>query len=129
MPCPPAYPSEFGARVYKIGRDAQGNRLTYLKVTGGCLRVRAPLSYCLPSGERLEEKVNQSSASIPAPNIETGGRRPLPVAVCAVTGPLANPPGPGPGGRSRRPVARFWSRCWPTGFVLPEGCDPAPAAA
>ena len=38
---PPAYPSEFAARVYQIGRDAQGNRLTYLKVTGGCLRVRA----------------------------------------------------------------------------------------
>ena len=31
---PPAYPSEFAARVYQIGRDAQGNRLTYLKVTG-----------------------------------------------------------------------------------------------
>ena len=36
-------PSEFAARVYQIGRDAQGNRLTYLKVTGGCLRVRAPV--------------------------------------------------------------------------------------
>ena len=36
----PDYPEEFGARVYKITRDAQGNRLTCLKVTGGCLRVR-----------------------------------------------------------------------------------------
>lgn len=32
---PPEYPAEFGARVFKIMRDAQGNRLTCLKVTGG----------------------------------------------------------------------------------------------
>ena len=31
---------EFGARVYKISRDAQDNRLTYLKVTSGELKVR-----------------------------------------------------------------------------------------
>lgn len=36
----PEYPETFGARVYKIGRDAAGNRLTYLKVTGGILRVK-----------------------------------------------------------------------------------------
>ena len=36
----PAYPEQFGARVYKIGRDAAGNRLTYLKVTGGELKVK-----------------------------------------------------------------------------------------
>ena len=34
------YPKEFGARVYKIARDPQGNRLTFLKVTGGELRTR-----------------------------------------------------------------------------------------
>ena len=36
----PDYPPEFGARVYKISRDAQGGRLTHLKVTGGRLRVK-----------------------------------------------------------------------------------------
>ncbi len=36
----PAYPETFGARIYKISRDAQGNRLTHLKVTGGTLHVR-----------------------------------------------------------------------------------------
>lgn len=35
---------EFGARVYKIARDPQGNRLTFLKVTGGELKPRDPLS-------------------------------------------------------------------------------------
>lgn len=38
------YPAEFGARVFKIARDNQGNRLTYLKVTGGSLKVKALLS-------------------------------------------------------------------------------------
>ena len=39
----PEYPDEFSARVFKISRDAQGNRLTHLKVTGGVLRVKQPI--------------------------------------------------------------------------------------
>ncbi len=39
----PKYPSEFGARVFKIARDAQGGRLTYMKITGGRLKVKALL--------------------------------------------------------------------------------------
>ena len=37
---PGQYGDEFGARVYKISRDEQGNRLTHLKVTGGRLQAR-----------------------------------------------------------------------------------------
>ena len=37
---PPEYPARFGARVFKISRDGQGARLTWLKVTGGSLRAR-----------------------------------------------------------------------------------------
>ena len=40
----PEYPQEFGARVYKIGRDASGNRLSFLKVTGGSLKARQLLT-------------------------------------------------------------------------------------
>jgi len=40
---PGVYPGEFGARVYKISRDEQGRRLTFLKVTGGELKVRGML--------------------------------------------------------------------------------------
>ena len=50
------YPDSFAARVYKISRDAQGNRLTWLKVTGGSLAVRAPLEYMGRSGEKRQEK-------------------------------------------------------------------------
>ena len=41
----PEYPAEFAARVYKISRDPQGGRLTWLKVTGGSLKVRESISY------------------------------------------------------------------------------------
>ena len=37
------YPETFGARVFKIARDAQGGRLTYMKITGGSLKVKAQL--------------------------------------------------------------------------------------
>ena len=42
----PEYGQAFGARVYKIARDGQGNRLTYVKVTGGTLRVKQMISVC-----------------------------------------------------------------------------------
>ena len=45
----PAYGETFGARVFKIARDAR-ERLTYLKVTGGSLKVRQVIG---------EEKINQ----------------------------------------------------------------------
>jgi len=54
----PSVGKEFAARVYKIGRDAQGARLTYLKVTGGTLRVKDVLSK-QRDGEVWEEKVDQ----------------------------------------------------------------------
>ncbi len=46
----PTYPADFSARVYKISHDAQGNRLTHWKVTGGVLRVRQAVG---------EEKISQ----------------------------------------------------------------------
>ena len=49
----------FGARVYKITRDPQGNRLTWLKVTGGSLRVRSVLRYVNQKGDTVEEKAIQ----------------------------------------------------------------------
>lgn len=51
--------ADFSARVYKIARDEQKNRLTYIKVTGGKLKARQPVSYQNKDGELREEKVNQ----------------------------------------------------------------------
>lgn len=36
----PSYPDEFGAKIFKISRDEQGNRLTHMKLTGGRLKVK-----------------------------------------------------------------------------------------
>ena len=49
----------FGARVYKISRDPQGNRLTWMKITDGSLNVRSVLSYVNSKGDTLEEKAVQ----------------------------------------------------------------------
>lgn len=50
---------DFAARVYKITRDPQGARLTWMKLTGGTLKVRSLLSYQNGRGENREEKVVQ----------------------------------------------------------------------
>ncbi len=114
------YPSEFGATVYQIGRDNQGNRLTYLKVTGGTLRVRTPLQYCTRGEETLEEKVHQirlysGRQFEQAEEIPAG-------TVCAVTGLTGTWPGQGLGAQPDaaapmlEPVLSYRIR-------LPEGVD------
>ena len=71
----PVYGDLFGARVFKIARDAQGKRLTYLKVTGGVLKAKQVIG---------EEKIDQirvySGASF------TSVSEAQPGMVCAVTG-------------------------------------------
>ena len=79
----PVYGKDFAAQVYKVGRDTQGKRLTYLKVTGGTLRVKQILSG--GSGEDTwEEKIDQIriySGTKFEPVDEAGAG-----SVCAVTG-------------------------------------------
>ncbi|MCQ2507333.1 MAG: TetM/TetW/TetO/TetS family tetracycline resistance ribosomal protection protein [Dorea sp.] len=92
----------FGARVFKISRDAQGNRLTYLKVTRGNLKVKALLTGT--EGEGWEEKINQIrvySGTKFEPVSEAGAGM-----VVAVTGLNYTKPGMGLGseGESRLPV-------------------------
>ncbi len=91
----PVYPEAFGARVYKIARDAQGNRLTYMKLTGGSLKVRAPVGYTARNGEQAEEKVSQlrlySGAGFETAEEVSAGD------VCAVLGLTETWPGQGLG--------------------------------
>ena len=94
----PSYPADFGARVFKIARDPQGSRLTYLKVTGGTLRVKDILTnrHSGVSEEKLwEEKADQL-------RVYSGVKfRPVEVApagsVVAVTGLSRTVPGEGLG--------------------------------
>lgn len=55
----PVRGEEFGARVFKIGRDDKGDRLTYMKVTGGVLKLKDVLALRNSQGEESHEKVNQ----------------------------------------------------------------------
>lgn len=91
--CAPCYPDSFGAKVYKIGRDPQGNRLTYMKITGGRLKVKSLLSGNTP--EQWEEKVNQiriySGDKFESADEAWAG------TVCAVTGLSHTYPGEGLG--------------------------------
>lgn len=52
----PDYQTDFGAKVFKIAEDSQKNRLTFMKITGGTLRVRE-----IPASDKNKagEKVNQ----------------------------------------------------------------------
>ncbi len=112
----PDYPDEFGAKIFKINRDEQGNRLTHMKITGGKLKVKDVLTNRI-----WEEKVNQiriySGQKFEAVSeIEAG-------SVCAVTGLSQTRPGEGLGMEEAagtpvlEPVLSYQIR-------LPEGCDP-----
>ncbi len=113
----PHYQEEFGARVYKISRDEQGNRLTHMKVTGGKLVVKKPLDY---GGEQEAEKPDQirlySGASYEVVQEVPAG------SICAVTGLERTYAGQGLGTEQEakrpllEPVLTYAIR-------LPEGCD------
>ena len=90
------YPSTFSARVYKIGRDSRGARLTFLKVTGGQLLVREKLEYFAGgASERVIEKVDQirkySGEKFEAVDTAKAGE------IVAVTGLTSTFPGQGLG--------------------------------
>ena len=120
----PRYPADFGAKIYKIARDPQGARLTYLKVTGGSLSVKDVLSNRragLNAEQVWEEKVDQirlySGAKFrTAERVEAG-------TVCAVTGLSRTRPGEGLGvdRTGEEPVLEpvlTYQVC------LPPDCDP-----
>lgn len=110
----------FGARVFKISRDPQGNRLTHLRVTKGRLRVKDILTSAPKAAKPWEEKVNQiriysGEKYEMVPEAETG-------CVCAVTGLSHTAPGDGLGAEETshspalEPVLNYR-------ILLPEGCD------
>lgn len=93
-----SYPETFGAKIYKITRDNQGERLTHMKITGGTLKIKSVLSNGRPgeTGEGIwQEKVNQiriysGEKYTMVSEVKAG-------TVCAVTGLTATYPGQGLG--------------------------------
>lgn len=126
----PKRPTEFGAKVFKIARDEQGNRLTYMKITGGSLKVKTLLS-SNSNGQNLpgrkaeeaawEEKADQirlySGAKYELTSEAEAG------TVCAVTGLTRTYPGEGLGIEQEselpilEPVLNYQ-------IILPDDCDP-----
>lgn len=127
----PLYPSEFGAKVFKIARDEQGNRLSYMKITGGSLKVKSLLTNRKGNGkisghrpgheeEVWEEKIDQirvySGAKFePITEAQAG-------TICAVTGLTKTYPGQGLGSEAEsdmpvlEPVLNYQ-------IQLPADCD------
>lgn len=105
------YPDEFGAKVYKIARDSQGARLTYLKITGGRLRVKDVIG----EGKADQIRIYSGNKHELAMEAEAG-------MVCAVTGLDHTYPGQGLGYESAsdmpvlEPVLTYR-------IVLPEDAD------
>ena len=116
------YPSEFSAKVYKISRDEQGNRLTHLKVTGGVLKVKDLLRTKSDGEDDVLEKVNQirvySGEKYEVRQQAKAGE------ICAVTGLAETYPGQGLGEEAETlpPLLEPVLTCQ---VCLPEGCDPA----
>lgn len=82
------YPAAFGAKVYKIARDGQGNRLTYLKVTGGTLKVKDVIG---ENGDKVNQIRVYSGEKYELLSEADAGK------VCAVTGLAETYPGQGLG--------------------------------
>ena len=124
--CERNYPDEFSARVYKIGRDDRGSRLTFLKVTGGCLRVRDKIEYKAHGGDEakgpLIEKIDQirkySGEKYEIADVAEAGE------IVAVTGLSSTFPGQGLGFEQQsnmpilEPVLNYR-------MILPDDVNPA----
>ena len=124
--CERNYPDDFSARVYKIGRDDRGSRLTFLKVTGGCLRVRDKIEYKAHGGDEakglLIEKIDQirkySGEKYEIADVAEAGE------IVAVTGLSSTFPGQGLGVEQQsnmpilEPVLNYR-------MILPDDVNPA----
>ena len=107
------YPAAFGAKVYKIARDGQGNRLTYLKVTGGTLKVKDVIG---ENGDKVNQIRVYSGEKYELLSEADAGK------VCAVTGLAETYPGQGLGAEKDselpilEPVLTYR-------IILPDDCN------
>ena len=113
----PDYPERFAAKVFKLSEDKQKNRLTFLKITGGSLRVREQLQGARnASGEKINQIRIYSGEKFTAVDEAEAG------TVCAVTGITFARPGDGLGAEENtalpvlEPVLTY-------SVILPKGID------
>ena len=107
------YPAAFGAKVYKIARDGQGNRLTYLKVTGGTLKVKAVIG---ENGDKVNQIRVYSGEKYELLSAADAGK------VCAVTGLAETYPGQGLGAEKDSEVP-ILEPVLTYRIILPDDCN------
>ena len=113
----PEYPAQFSARVFKLSQDPQGARLTFLKVTGGCLRVKDTLpSAKNTAGEKVQQIRVYSGEKFTAADAAPAG------TVAAVTGVSFASPGDGLGAAADG-VRPFLTPVLSYRVILPPGAD------
>ena len=110
----PHWGEAFSARVFKISRDSQGARLTHMKITGGCLRVKDVLA--LPKGGEKADQIRVYSGARFTPVNEAPAG-----TVCAVTGLTSTFPGQGIGGEERTALHPELEPALVYRLILPEG--------
>ncbi|MEF2918863.1 MAG: translation factor GTPase family protein [Acutalibacteraceae bacterium] len=113
----PVYADEFGAKVYKITQDNQNNRLTFLKVTGGCLKTKDILT---DKKTNETQKVNQiriysGEKFTPVDVVQSG-------TICAVTGITFAKSGDGLGIEENAPLPVL-EPVLTYSVILPKGID------
>ncbi|MBQ9263002.1 MAG: TetM/TetW/TetO/TetS family tetracycline resistance ribosomal protection protein [Clostridia bacterium] len=115
------YPDAFGAQVYKVARDQQGARLTFLKVTGGQLKVRDLLTLKDASGETLwaekaaELRLYSGAKYTPVQEAQSG-------QLCCVVGLSKALPGDGLGTQADK-KERLLQPCYACRLLLRPGTD------
>ncbi|WP_415928697.1 NYN domain-containing protein [[Ruminococcus] lactaris] len=107
------YPAAFGAKVYKIARDGQGNRLTYLKVTGGTLKVKDVIG---ENGDKVNQIRVYSGEKYELLSAADAGK------VCAVTGLAETYPGQGLGAEKDSEVP-ILEPVLTYRIILPDDCN------
>lgn len=112
--------STFGAKVFKISQDDKGNRLTFMKITGGSLKVKSMIE----SSEDGQEKVNEI-------RIYSGDKykttdEVFPGSVCAVTGPKKTVAGQGLG-FEKNAASLTAEPIFSYRVILPVGVEPSRA--
>ena len=115
----PVYPAEFGARVYKISHDPQGARLTWMKITGGSLKVKTAVAAGEPA-EKADQLRLYSGAKFRTADEVPAGR------VCAVTGLNSTRAGDGLGWE-KGADAPMLTPVFTYQVLLPAGTDPTDA--
>ncbi len=116
----PVYSEKFGAKAFKITEDEQGNRLTYLKITGGSLKVKSLLTKHQNHEEIWSEKINQIRiySGLKYETLEEV----YPGTICAVTGISRAVSGDG-FGIEKDAVSLFTEPVLHYQIELPEGTD------